>query len=118
MRAVSSYYGGLMNIATGPQRHRMLRRGDWKLCAYDGYQPQLFDLSEDPDELRDMAGDQTEIVADMMHELTMGWDVKVIARAQHQAEERNHLIRSWVKATKPEERLRWRDPAPTRNRYL
>ena len=57
-------------------------------------------------------------VADMMHELTMGWDVKVIARAQHQAEERNHLIRSWVKATKPEERLRWRDPAPNRNRYL
>jgi choline-sulfatase len=118
MRAVSSYYGGLMNIATGPQRHRMLRRGDWKLCAYDGYQPQLFDLSGDPNELRDMAGDRPEIVADMMQELTTGWDVKMIARAQHQAAERNQLIRSWVKTTQPKERLRWRDPKPSRNRYL
>ena len=35
----------------------MLRRGDWKLVHYVGYPPQLFDLSADPFEERDLAGD-------------------------------------------------------------
>jgi choline-sulfatase len=35
----------------------MLRRGDFKLCYYAYYPNQLFDLKEDPEETRDLAGD-------------------------------------------------------------
>ena len=35
----------------------MVRKGDWKLVHYVGYPPQLFDLSADPFEERDLAGD-------------------------------------------------------------
>ncbi len=35
----------------------MVRRGDWKLVHYAGYSPQLFDLSADPFETCDLAGD-------------------------------------------------------------
>ena len=35
----------------------MVRKGDWKLVHYVGYPPQLFDLSADPFETCDLAGD-------------------------------------------------------------
>ncbi len=33
----------------------MVRRGDWKYIAYAGYEPQLFNLSQDPWEIRNLA---------------------------------------------------------------
>jgi choline-sulfatase len=35
----------------------MIRKGPYKLVTYANYAPQLFDLAEDPEELRDIAGD-------------------------------------------------------------
>ena len=35
----------------------MVRKGEWKLVHYVGYPPQLFDLSADPFEACDRAGD-------------------------------------------------------------
>ena len=42
----------------------MLRRGDWKLIHHEGFPPQLFDLSGDPDEHRDLAREPA--AADML----------------------------------------------------
>lgn len=117
-RATSSYYGGLMNIRTGALRHRMLRRGALKLCAYDGYPPTLHDLERDPDELSDIAPEAQETVAELMADLTDGWDPRAIAAQQAINAARVAVIRDWVAAVQPKERLRWRDPQPERNRYL
>ena len=35
----------------------MLRRGDWKYVYYIGFEPELYNLSDDPEELNDLAGD-------------------------------------------------------------
>lgn len=35
----------------------MLRAGRWKLIHYEGFDPELFDLVEDPEELTNLAGD-------------------------------------------------------------
>ena len=45
----------------------MLRRGDWKLVHHEGFPPQLFNLSGDPDEQRDLAAEpaMAEILASM-----------------------------------------------------
>ena len=43
----------------------MLRRGRWKYIAYVGYEPQLFDLQTDPDEIRNLAADRPEVVDEM-----------------------------------------------------
>ncbi len=43
----------------------MLRRGDWKYIAYVGYEPQLFNLREDPDEIRSLAQSRPEVAAEM-----------------------------------------------------
>jgi len=35
----------------------MVRKGDWKLISYVGYQPQLFNLRDDPNEMHDLGSD-------------------------------------------------------------
>ena len=51
-RAVLSQY----HAAGAPTGAYMLRRGSFKLIHYDGYPPQLFNLSEDPFERTNLAG--------------------------------------------------------------
>ena len=43
----------------------MIRRGDWKYIAYPGYEPMLFDLQADPDEVRNLAVARPELVRQM-----------------------------------------------------
>lgn len=43
----------------------MLRRGRWKYIAYVGCEPQLFDLQDDTDEIRNLAGVRPEVAAEM-----------------------------------------------------
>jgi arylsulfatase K len=43
----------------------MLVRGDWKYVAYPGFRPQLFNLADDPDELRDLAEARVEVAREM-----------------------------------------------------
>ncbi len=43
----------------------MLRRGPWKYIAYVGYPPQLFHLEDDPWEVRNLASERPEVVAEM-----------------------------------------------------
>jgi len=40
----------------------MLRKDDWKYIAYPGYRPQLFNLADDPDEIRNLARAKPDIV--------------------------------------------------------
>lgn len=50
----------------------MIRKGPYKLVHYVGYEPQLFDLGEDPEELNDLARDANAqpILEDLTAELT------------------------------------------------
>lgn len=43
----------------------MVRRGPWKYIAYPGYEPMVFNLDEDPDEVRNLASEQPEKVREM-----------------------------------------------------
>ena len=43
----------------------MLRRGAWKYNAYVGFEPQLFNLREDPDEVHNMARDRLDVTQEM-----------------------------------------------------
>ena len=52
-RTVLSEY----HAAASPSGSFMIRNGRFKYIYYVGYAPMLFDLSEDPEELRDLAGE-------------------------------------------------------------
>ncbi len=54
---------------TCPTGAFMLRRDQWKYIAYPGYPPLLFNLEEDPDELRDLSTIRPEAVQALEAEL-------------------------------------------------
>jgi choline-sulfatase len=66
-RAVFSEYHGMGSKTAA----YMIRKGNYKLVAYAAYPPQLFDLSEDPDELNDLAQDANAqpVLEELMGEL-------------------------------------------------
>jgi len=47
----------------------MLRKGHWKYIAYAGYEPQLFNLADDPEEIDNIAAKRPDIVKQMDAEL-------------------------------------------------
>ena len=54
----------------------MFRKGPWKLIAYTGYHPQVFNLDDDPMELLDRAATEPEIVADLTEQLQQMVDME------------------------------------------
>lgn len=61
----------------------MLRRGRWKYVKFIGYEPQLFDLEEDPWEVNNLAAEKTEVVAELDGVLEANFDCEGIdARAK------------------------------------
>ncbi|HET7769202.1 MAG TPA: sulfatase-like hydrolase/transferase [Chloroflexota bacterium] len=89
--------------------HRMIRRGPWKLIHYHGHRPQLFNLEDDPDELRDLAEDpaHTSIRQELTTRVLQGWDGDAI-QAEHTLKRAQHnILRQWARTTHPREQYRW-----------
>jgi choline-sulfatase len=66
-RIVFSEYHGAGAVSGG----FMIKKGRWKFHHYVGFPPELFDLQNDPEEIRDLAGDPAfrDVVVDMEAEL-------------------------------------------------
>lgn len=110
----SEFYGGMMTVEAPAVQHRMIRTDRWKLNYYHGLAPQLFDMIEDPNELRDLAGlpEFQEIRKELTRRVLADWDPERIARRMAQKAPDIDLRRTWAKATDPAEpdRYPFRDP--------
>jgi len=64
----------------------MLRRGQWKLIHYVGFEPELFDLSDDPEELANLAQDPEykAVLEDMTQALHAICDPEAVDAQAHQ----------------------------------
>ena len=87
----------------------MVRSGRWKLVHYHGECPLLFDLHDDPHELRDRAGDPAcaDIRAALTQRVLDGWDPEAIAGRLRDKEADNRLIEAWARSTRPADTHRW-----------
>jgi len=77
----------------------MIRRGEYKLVVHYGYEkPQLFNLSEDPNELNDLGADSqySEIVKLLKDELFSYWDPDKAYRDVNISMEHYKLLKDWV----------------------
>lgn len=93
---LSQYHSNMANTGIF-----MLRRGPWKYIAYAGYDPQLFNLKTDPDELTDLAGTRRDVVRDMDAKLRQLVDYEAVdakAKAYDKAS-----FRKWRAGLTPEE---------------
>ena len=124
--AYSEFYPGTHvevppdGVHTGPrgQYHRMIRRDDWKLNYYNGMEPQLFNLAEDPGEMRDLAQDpeHQQIRQQLTEQVLDGWDPEVIASKMSDTRRNQAVLQAWANKLDPPELMRW--DMPTETNYL
>jgi choline-sulfatase len=88
---------------------RMVRREEWKLIYYHGQAPQLFNLTEDPDERVDRAGDPgcQRIRTELTKQVLDGWDPERVRAQMAVKRSENQILRTWAKQTRPKEQYRW-----------
>ena len=97
------------NYAEGVWRGwRMIRRGNFKLNYVPGCEPELFDLSKDPDEWNDIAGDPVyrEIREELEEIVLEDWDYERYDELRWQSEERRLAI------LKAKQLVDWQKPSP------
>lgn len=98
-------------------RQRMLRSGEWKLIYYHGYPPQLFNLADDPDELRDLAAIPafSQVREKLLARLLSDWCPDEIDRAMKARRRDKDLIGAWARSTGPANAYLW-PTSPGQNR--
>lgn len=84
---------------------RMIRRGPWKLCYYDGMRVQVFNLEEDPDEQNDLwdAPECRDIIEDLSTRLLDGWEASAMRQTFGAKAEEQVLTGRWVEKNGPPE---------------
>ncbi len=88
---------------------RMIRKGPWKLNVYPGYDPQLFNLEEDPGEFYDRSIDPAckEIILSMKEMVMDSWDPELIEKICKRRKKERSLLRKWVNKIKPYDPFAW-----------
>lgn len=92
--------------------HRMVKRGPWKLMHFEGHEPLLFHLDEDPGELNNRADDPScaPIREQLMTLLRKDWDPQAIIAKQKSFSQSALLLReSRAKSDMPEPDIAWSD---------
>lgn len=89
--------------------HRMIRRGPWKLIDYDGQPCQLFNLEDDPEELRDRAGDPelSETRERLLADVRCNWNAASVRDRMELLRRRNQVLHDWAAETDPPQSCRW-----------
>lgn len=93
-----------------PVQQRMIRSDNWKLSIYDGDPPQLFDLENDPDELRDLAGhfEHQETLDRLMAKLTEDWQPEDIANRMKSRRIEKDILLKWAQNVQPVSNHIWK----------
>jgi choline-sulfatase len=74
----------------------MVRKGDWKLIACEGDPPMLFDLKNDPDEMKNLAGkaDVAKVQAELHALIEGNWSASALKTEMQQSSRRRLFIQS------------------------
>ena len=107
---MSANLGGAdVHARPGGVQNRMVRSGDWKLNYYHGFEPQLFNLGDDPQELNDRAQDPSckGVRDEMMDRVLDGWDPDHIRGRMHVLKREQELMEQWAKNVDPPDAIRW-----------
>ncbi|WP_306119072.1 MULTISPECIES: sulfatase-like hydrolase/transferase [unclassified Roseitalea] len=101
----------------GTGQIRMIRTERYKLVYYHGYRPQLFDLTADPDETRDLAADPAHaaIRQQLTRQVLEGWDPDAIERHIEASIPDKRILARWAETVRPESRFMW-EMKPEHNR--
>ncbi len=101
--------GADVHARPGGVQNRMVRSGTWKLNYYHGFDPQLFDLSEDPSELHDRSGNASckGVLDEMMDRVLDDWDPSWVQERMRVLKEEQDLMVQWARNVDPPDTHRW-----------
>jgi choline-sulfatase len=104
------------HVETGPGGvavpGRMVRKGQWKYITYADYEADdlLFDLANDPDELKNVAGQYPEKARELRELVCEGWDVAQILKTYAVKGQHIQLQKEWLKHTELDQSEYWTPP--------
>jgi len=78
---------------------RMVRKDKWKYISYAGYEDYdlLFNVEEDPYELKNVVGTCKAVAKEMKELLLTGWNPGEVMKAYELRERHFHLLKKWAK---------------------
>ena len=109
-RSFSANLGGIdIHAKSGGVQNRMLRKDNWKLNYYNGYDPELFDLQEDPLETNNLWKDKSisGIKSTLMDNILEGWNPNWIQNHMRVLKKEQTIMEDWASKIDPEDELRW-----------
>lgn len=88
---------------------RMIRQDDWKLIYHHKYDPQLFNMTDDPEELNDRAKDpDCQVVREELTAKVLdGWNPAWVAAKMEEKRRDMEIISGWASATVAPEQFKW-----------
>lgn len=89
---------------------RMIRKGQWKLISYLGYDEYdlLFNLEEDPDELNNVLSQHPDKVMELKSLMIQDWDIEKVKKNFINKKRHLQIIERWGKETGVKDIERWR----------
>ena len=116
--SINDFSGNLMgtdvHAKEGGVQNRMVRKDNFKLIYYHGYDVELFDLENDPDELNDLSKDNNYLnkKKELLDLVLKNWDPKKIHKRMIVLKGEQKIQQDWARNTDPEDTVRWNlDPA-------
>ena len=87
----------------------MVRKDDFKLVYYSDAPMQLFNLREDPDEIKDLSTDEeyANIRAELLRLIFDGWNPETIGQIIEESIPSKKILLNWAKKTKPKSQYLW-----------
>ena len=109
-RSFSANLGGKdIHAKSGGVQNRMIRQDNWKLNYYHGYDPELFNLEDDPLEKNDLCKDKSfsGIKSTLMDQIFDGWDPNQIRSQMRILKQEQTIMEDWASNIDPDDQLRW-----------
>jgi choline-sulfatase len=87
----------------------MVRQGNWKLNYYVGFEPQLFNLEDDPTEMNDLSRspEHTAVKEELLALVLDGWDPEAIKAGIDSKSADIDLLKEWGANIQPTDSHRW-----------
>ena len=96
-----------------PHLSRMIRTDDWKFIYYHGYNNQLFNLKNDPDEMQNLSGlkEYSKIETKLNEKILKDWKPQKIKKTIESKINSKKILKAWAQSVHPPDKYKWETKA-------
>ena len=85
----------------------------WKFIYYHGYNNQLFNLKNDPDEMNNLSGlkEYSKIETKLLNKILKDWKPQKIKKTMDSKINDKKILKAWAKSVQPSDNYKWKTKA-------